>query len=115
MARRMAAVAHVRAASRRAGSEQWLLERAFSVHEWIVLPLVFFLAVLAAAGSRVAVFAWAFALLSMLGLTWIYVTSDIEWDVYVYYSGHRVIDSAIVSATALVPLLASAALRIDRR
>jgi hypothetical protein len=72
--------------------------------------------VLAAAGSRLAVFAWGWALVSFGGLTWIYVVSKTEWSNYFSYSGDRVIDSVLVGAAALAPLLTAEALsRIVRR
>ena len=57
---------------------------------------------------------WAWALISMCGLAWIYVVSKTEWSNYFSYSGDRVIDSAVVGAAALTPLLAAEALRIKR-
>jgi hypothetical protein len=84
-----------------------LLDRALSMQGWPLLLPLFFAAVLAAAGTRVAVFAWAWALASLLGLAWIYVVSKQEWSNYFAFSGDRVIDSVVVGATALTPLLAS--------
>ncbi len=92
-----------------------LLDQALSLQAWPLLLPLFLAAVLAAAGSRLAVFAWAWALVSMCGLTWIYVVSKTEWSNYFSYSGNRVIDSAVVGAAALTPLLAAEALRIGRR
>ena len=92
-----------------------LLDRAFSLQAWPLLLPLFFIGVLAAAGSRLAVFAWAWALISMLGLTWIYVVSTSEWSNYFAFSGDRVIDSAVVGAAALTPLLAAEGLRIRRQ
>jgi hypothetical protein len=94
---------------------KWLLQRVLSGHEWTLVPALFGVVVLAAAGTRLAVFAWTWACLSLLGLTWVYVTSELEWDVYVNYSGDRVIDSVVVGAAALTPLLAAEALRLGRR
>jgi hypothetical protein len=92
-----------------------LLDRAFSVHEWPLLMPLFLLAVLAAAGSRLSVFAATWALVSLLGLTWIYVVSKLEWTNYFSYSGDRVVDSVLVGAVALTPLLAAEGLsRIGR-
>ena len=91
-----------------------LLDRALSLQAWPLLLPLFFVAVLIAAGSRLAVFAWAWALISMCGLTWIYVVSKTEWSNYFSYSGDRVIDSAVVGAAALTPLLAAEALRYGR-
>jgi hypothetical protein len=92
-----------------------LLDQALSLQAWPLLLPLFLVAVLAAAGSRLAVFAWAWALMSLGGLTWIYVVSKTEWSNYFSYSGDRVIDSVLVGAAALTPLLASEALRIGRR
>jgi hypothetical protein len=93
-----------------------LLEYALSLHEWPLLLPLFVVAVLAAAGSRLAVFAWAWALASLLGLAWIYVVSELEWSSYLSYSGDRVVASLVVGATALAPLLAQEGLsRIAER
>jgi hypothetical protein len=92
-----------------------LLDRALSLQAWPLLLPLFLLAVLAAAGSRIAVFAWAWALISVCGLAWIYVVSKNEWSNYFAYSGNRVVDSLVVGAAALTPLLAAEALRIARR
>jgi hypothetical protein len=89
---------------------QGLLEKALSLHAWPLLLPLFLAAVVAAAGSRLAIFAWAWALCSLLGLTWIYVVSRGEWSNYFSYSGYRVIDSMLVGAAALTPLLAAEAL-----
>jgi len=93
-----------------------LLDAALSLDAWPLLLPLFFAAVLAAAGSRLAVFAWGWALVSFGGLTWIYVVSKTEWSNYFSYSGDRVIDSVLVGAAALAPLLTAEALsRIVRR
>ena len=92
-----------------------LLDRALSLQAWPLLLPLFFAAVLIAAGSRLAVFAWAWALISILGLSWIYVVSRTEWSNYFSYSGNRVIDSMLVGAAALTPLLAAEGLRIMRQ
>ncbi|HZO97867.1 MAG TPA: hypothetical protein VFB42_10890 [Gaiellaceae bacterium] len=93
-----------------------LLDRSLALDAWPLLLPLFLAAVLAAAGSRLAVFAWAWALASFLGLTWIYVVSRTEWSNYFSYSGDRVVDSVLVGAGALAPLLAAeAASRIARR
>jgi hypothetical protein len=92
-----------------------LLDRAFSVHEWPLLMPLFLVALLAAAGTRLSVFAGTWAVASLLGLTWIYVVSKLEWSNYFSYSGDRVVDSVLVGAVALTPLLAAEALsRIGR-
>jgi hypothetical protein len=92
-----------------------LLDETFSIHAWTLLLPLFLVAVLAAAGSRLAVFAWAWAIISLAGLTWIYVVSTTEWSNYFAYSGSRVVDSVLVGAAALTPLLAAEAARIARR
>ncbi len=89
---------------------QQLLDRAFSLHEWPLFLPLFFVAVLAAAGSRLATFAWSWAFFSLLGLAGIYVVSELEWSNYLAYSGDRVIDSVLVGAAALTPLLGAEAL-----
>jgi hypothetical protein len=92
-----------------------LLDRAFSLQAWPLLLPLFLVVLVAAAGSRLAVFACAWAVVSLGGLTWIYVVSKNEWSNYFSYSGDRVIDSVVVGVAALTPLLASEALRINRR
>ncbi len=93
-----------------------LLDYSLSLQEWPLLLPLFLVAVVAAAGSRLAVFAWAWALVSLLGLAWIYVVSDLEYSSYLAFSGDRVIASVLVGGAALTPLLAAEALsRIDRR
>jgi hypothetical protein len=93
-----------------------LLDFALSLDEWPLLLGVFVVAVLAAAGSRLAVFAWGFALASILGLAWIYVVSETEYSLYLSFSGDRVIASVLVGAAALTPLLLEEGLsRIDPR
>jgi hypothetical protein len=92
-----------------------LFDRSLSLHAWpFVLPL-FLATVLAAAGTRVAVFAWAWAIAAYLLLAGIYVTSTLEWSNYFAYSGYRVIDSLLVGMAVLAPLLAARGLsRIAR-
>jgi hypothetical protein len=82
-----------------------LLDASLSLRAWPLLLPLFLAGVVVAAGSRLAVFAWAWALVSLLGLTWIYVVSRTEWSNYFSYSGDRVIDSVLVGAAALTPLL----------
>jgi hypothetical protein len=92
-----------------------LLDRALSLADWPLLLPLFLLAVVTAAGTRVAVFAWGWALVSILGLAWIYVVSKLEWSNYFAFSGDRVIDSVVIGAAALTPLLAAEGLsRIGR-
>jgi hypothetical protein len=92
-----------------------LLDQSLSLHAWPLLLPLFVVAVLAAAGARVAVFAWAWALAAYLLLTGVYVTSTLEWSNYFAYSGDRVVDTALVGMAVLTPLLASQGLsRIGR-
>ena len=92
-----------------------LVEYALSLHAWPFLLPLFLAAVVAAAGTRLALFAWAWALVALFGLTWIYVVSPLEYSNYLAFSGDRVIDSLLVGAAALTPLLlAEAASRIGR-
>jgi hypothetical protein len=91
-----------------------LLQRAFSLHEWPLLLPLFLVLLLLAVPSRLSIFAGAWALVSMAGLAGIYVVSKLEWSNYLAFSGDRVIDSVLVGAVALTPLLATKALsRID--
>jgi len=92
-----------------------LLERAFSIHAWPLLLPLFLAAVLAAAGARIAVFAWAWALVSLLALTGVYMTTKLEWSNYFAFSGDRVVDSLVIGAAALTPLLAAEGLRAHDR
>jgi hypothetical protein len=92
-----------------------LLDRALSLHQWPLLLPLFLLAVAAAAGSRLAVFAWAWALVSLAALSWIYVVTPLEWSNLFAFSGDRVIDSLVVGAAALTPLLAAEAVSTIRR
>lgn len=87
-----------------------LLDRAFSFHEWPLLLPLFLVVLLLAVPSRLAAFAGTWALVSMVGLAGIYVVSELEWSNYLAYSGDRVIDSVLVGAVALTPLLAAEAL-----
>jgi hypothetical protein len=92
-----------------------LLEQSLSLHAWPFLLPLFVAVVLAAAGARLAVYAWAWMLAAYLLLTAVYVTSRLEWSNYFAFSGDRVIDSALVAMAALSPLLAAKALsRIGR-
>jgi hypothetical protein len=91
-----------------------LLERAFSIHEWPLLLPLFLVALVLALRTRLAIFAGTWAAVSMLGLAGIYVVSELEWSNYLAYSGDRVIDSVLVGAVALTPLLLTKGLsRID--
>jgi cytochrome c biogenesis protein CcdA len=82
-----------------------LVGLAFSIHEWPLLLPLFLVALALAARTRVAWFAGTWALVSMVGLAGIYVVSKLEWSNYLAYSGDRVIDSVLVGAVALTPLL----------
>ena len=91
-----------------------LSRRAFDLHQWPLLLALFVVALVLARRSRVAWFAGVWAFVSMCGLAGIYVVSDLEWSSYLDFSGDRIIDSVVVGATALTPLLASKGLtRID--
>jgi hypothetical protein len=91
-----------------------LVDRAFSFHEWPLLLPLFLVALALAFRSRLAWFAGTWALVSMIGLASIYVVSKLEWSNYLAFSGDRVIDSVLVGAVALTPLLLTKALsRID--
>jgi hypothetical protein len=87
-----------------------LLEYAFSLEQWPLLLPLFLVAVVLAAPARLALFAGTWALVSMLGLAAIYVVSELEWSNYLAYSGDRVIDSVLVGAVALTPLLLASSL-----
>jgi len=84
-----------------------LLDYALAFSAWPLLLLLFLVAAVGAVGSRLAVFAWAWACISLLGLTWIYVVAKHEWSSYLAFSGDRVIDAVVVGAAALTPLLAA--------
>ena len=92
-----------------------LLQQAFSVDAWPLLLPLFLLGVAVAAGSRLAVFSYTWLIVSLLGLSWIYLVSKLEWSNYFAFSGSRVVDSVVVGATALTPLLATEALGRSRR
>jgi hypothetical protein len=92
-----------------------LFEKSLSLHAWPLLLPLFIVAVVAAAGTRLAVFAWAWALVAYLLLAAIYVTSHLEWSNYFAYSGDRVIDTVLVGMAVLAPLLGAQGLsRIAR-
>jgi hypothetical protein len=91
-----------------------LIERAFSIHEWPLLLPLFLVALALAVRTRLAIFAGTWLIVSMVGLAGIYVVSELEWSNYLSYSGDRVIDSVLVGAVALTPLLLTKGLsRID--
>jgi hypothetical protein len=80
--------------------------------QWgLLLPLFAALLVVAFALRRraLAVYGAVWALLSWLGLSWIYVISHNEYSVYLDSSKARVVASLVVGAAALTPLLAAEA------
>ena len=88
-----------------------LVHQAVRLDTWPLLVPLFLAAVAAAARSRLALFASVWFLLSMVGLAWIYLVSKVEWSNYFGFSGDRVIDSVVVGATVLTPLLAAQAVK----
>ena len=82
-----------------------LVEQVFSMDAWPLLLPLFLLGIVVAAGSRLAVFSYTWLILSLLGLSWIYLVSKVEWSNYFAFSGSRVVDSVVVGAAALTPLL----------
>jgi len=89
-----------------------LLREAFARDVWtLLLPL--FLAgvvVASAAGARIAIFSSVWLFVSLVGLAWIYLVSKVEWSNYFSFSGSRVVDSVVIGAAVLTPLLAAEAL-----
>jgi hypothetical protein len=83
-----------------------LLDRVLSLHAWPLLVPIFVVAVLAAAGTRLAVFAWSWFVLALLALAAVYVASPLPYSEYLSSSGERVIDAVVIACAALVPLLA---------
>jgi hypothetical protein len=92
-----------------------LLDQAFSLQEWTLLVPLFLVAVLLAAGSRLAVFAWGWMLVAFVALAGTYVKWGDLWLDYVSLSGYRVVAAIVVAVAALTPLLAAEALRQPRR
>jgi hypothetical protein len=88
-----------------------LVHHAFRLDLWPLLLPLFLASVVVAAGSRLAVFAYTWFLVSMIGLAWIYLVSKVEWSNYFSFSGDRVIGSVVIGAAALTPLLAAQAVR----
>jgi hypothetical protein len=81
-----------------------LLKELFSPRSWsLLLPL--FLIGVVLARTRLALFASAWVVLSAAGLGAVYLTSTLEWTGYFSLSGYRVVDSIVVGAAAMTPLL----------
>lgn len=89
-----------------------LLRQVFAVDTWTLLLPLFIagVAVAAAAGARISIFATVWLCVSLVGLAWIYLVSKVEWSNYFSFSGSRVVDSVVIGAAALTPLLAAEAL-----
>jgi hypothetical protein len=89
-----------------------LLKEVFARDTWTLLLPLFLagVAVAAAAGGRLWIFASVWVSVSIVGLAWIYLVSKVEWSNYFSFSGSRVVDSVVVGAAALTPLLAAEAL-----
>jgi hypothetical protein len=80
--------------------------------QWgLLVPLFAALVVVAFLSGRrsLALFGAVWAVLSWLGLSWIYVISHNEYSVYLDSSKARVVASIVVGAAALTPLLAAEA------
>ena len=80
--------------------------------QWgLLAPLFAALVVVAFLSGRrgLALFGAVWAVLSWLGLSWIYVISHNEYSVYLDSSKARVVASVVVGAAALTPLLAAEA------
>jgi hypothetical protein len=87
-----------------------LVGQMLDPQQWGLLVPLFVAAVLAAAlggRRRPALFAAVWAVLSWLGLSWIYVVSHYEYSVYLDSSKARVVASIVLGAAALTPLLAA--------
>ena len=79
---------------------------------WGLLAPIFVLLLLLAAmtGARqLSLFGAVWALLSWLGLSWIYVISHFEYSSYLSSTKERVVASVVLGAAALAPLLAAEA------
>jgi hypothetical protein len=80
--------------------------------QWGLLAPIFvaLLIVAAALGvRRLALYGGVFALLSWLGLSWIYVISHFEYSSYLHSTETRVVASIVLAGAALIPLLAGEA------
>lgn len=82
-----------------------LVAEALSVNHWALLVPLFLVALVLARSRRTALFAGLWALLSLAALTWIYVSSQVEYSEYLDSSADRVVTSLVLGAAALVPLL----------
>ncbi len=88
-----------------------VLAAALSPHDWLLLLPIFCVALVAtAARSPVSRFAGIWALASYLGIATTYLTLSKKWTLYFAFTGYRVVDSLVVGAAALTPLLATTAL-----
>jgi hypothetical protein len=85
-----------------------ILASVFSFNAWPLLLVGFSVAALAAAGTRLATFSLLWVFLSLGGIEAIYLTSSYQWSNYFAFSGARVVDSVVLGAAALTPLLATA-------
>ena len=70
---------------------------------------LYVLAIQQAGRRALAMYGAVWALLSWLGLSWIYVISHYEYSVYLDSSKARVVATLVVGAAALTPLLAGEA------
>ena len=87
-----------------------LLTSTISLHAWPLLIPLFLACALAAAGTRLSLFAICWTLVSFVGLEGIYLTSSREWSNYFAFTGDRVIDTPVIATAALTPMLATAAI-----
>lgn len=90
---------------------QALLRQIFSPDTWTILVPLFLagVALAAIARARTSIFAAVWISVSLVGLAWIYLVSKQEWSNYFSFSGNRVVDSVVVGAAVLAPLLAAEA------
>jgi hypothetical protein len=84
-----------------------LLRQIFATDTWTLLVPLFLagVALAALARARMSIFAAVWISVSLVGLAWIYLVSKQEWSNYFSFSGNRVVDSVVVGAAALAPLL----------
>ena len=87
-----------------------LAEQMLDPQQWGLLVAIF-AALLAAAlvlGLRaLPLFALVWTIVAWLGLSWIYVISQLEYSSYLDSTKERIVASIVVGSTALVPLLAA--------